>query len=125
MGRVGSLQKPAGRPEIYQRIKDALHLEHLLVAGPQDGMVHRAAVCAGACGEFVEDALAAQVDLFLTGEMRHHDVLKAAAMGLTVVCTLHSNSERAVLSRLRDRITAAAKVSVQISAADRDPFSIA
>jgi dinuclear metal center YbgI/SA1388 family protein len=125
MGRVGSLQKPAGRPEIYQRIKSALHLDHLLVAGPQDGMVHRAAVCAGACGEFVEDALSAKVDLFLTGEMRHHDALTAAAAGLTVVCTLHSNSERAVLGRLRDRITAAANVSIEISATDHDPFSIA
>ena len=97
MGRVGPLKKPAARPEIYQRIKDALQLDHLLVAGPQDGIVQRAAVCAGACGEFVEDALAAKVDLFLTGEMRHHDAIKCASAGMTVVCCLHSNSERAVL----------------------------
>ena len=58
----------------------------------------RPACCAGACGDLLNDALGQKVDLYLTGEMRHHDALKAANAGLTVVCTLHSNSERASLT---------------------------
>lgn len=37
------------------------------------------------------EALAQGADVFLTGEMRHHDALAAAAKGLTVIATLHSN----------------------------------
>jgi hypothetical protein len=44
---------------------------------------------------------------------------------MTVVCALHSNSERPVLGRLQAKLHAAApEVAVSISKADRDPFSI-
>lgn len=124
LGRIGSL-KPAARPAIFSRIKRGLKLKSLLIAGPRTGRVARAAVCAGSCGNLVHDAIAAGADLLLTGEIRHHDALKAAASGMTVVCTLHSNSERPVLSRLQSRLKSLApELHVAISRADRDPFSI-
>ena len=55
----------------------------------------------------------------------HHDAIKAAAAGITVVCTLHSNSERATLKRLQQRLTAAfPELPVLLSQVDRDPFSV-
>lgn len=48
-------------------------------------------LCAGSGGDLVSAALAQGADAFVTGEMRHHDALAAAAKGLTVICTLHSN----------------------------------
>ena len=84
-----------------------------------------AACCAGAGGEFLDDALAKKADLYLTGEIRHHDALKAATAGMTVVCALHSNSERASLKRLRDRLASALpELKLHLSQKDRDPFSI-
>ena len=57
--------------------------------------------------------------------MRHHDAIKAARAGMTVVCTLHSNSERAVLKRLKARIEEAVPgFEIQLSTTDRDPFAI-
>jgi putative NIF3 family GTP cyclohydrolase 1 type 2 len=57
--------------------------------------------------------------------MRHHDAIKAARAGVTVVCTLHSNSERLTLRRLKTRLEAALpNLAVMFSRADRDPFSI-
>ena len=47
--------------------------------------------------------------LFLTGELRHHDALRAVAAGLTVVCTLHSASERAALEVLERRLAEATR----------------
>lgn len=125
IGRVGDLAEPSPREQVLERIKRELGIGHLLVAGPIDGIVRRAAVCAGACGELLGAAIAQKVDLYLTGEMRHHDALKAARAGVTVVCTLHSNSERAVLSRLKTRLgEQASAVSVIISAEDGDPFIV-
>ena len=63
--------------------------------------------------------------LYLTGEMRHHDALKAASAGMTVVCTLHSNSERAILKRLAARLTEKLpSLGVVVSQKDRDPFRV-
>jgi dinuclear metal center YbgI/SA1388 family protein len=125
MGRIGSLEQPMDRAQVFDRIKRELKLDHLLIAGPRSGLVHRAAVCAGACGDHLDDAISQKADLYLTGEMRHHDAIKAASAGLTVVCTLHSNSERAVLRRLRDRLSKEAPdVEFHLSESDRDPFSV-
>lgn len=126
MGRFGPLDAPADRAAVIDRLKSALNLRHVLIAGPREGAVNRAAVCAGACGNHLDDAIAQRVDLYVTGELRHHDAIKAAKAGVTVVCTLHSNSERAVLRRLKDRLaTEAPGLDCLLSQADRDPFDIA
>jgi dinuclear metal center YbgI/SA1388 family protein len=127
-GRVGTLA-PISRAALIERIKQGLGLDHLLVAGPTEGNAQTIACCAGACGDLLNDAIAQKVDLYLTGEMRHHDALRAAAAGMTVVCTLHSNSERASLTRLRDRLLEGTKalpgqLAVHLSQSDRDPFSV-
>ncbi len=121
---MGELE-PTSRAELLDRIKAGLELSKLLVAGPLEGQVTRVAACAGSCGDLLEDAIAQRIDLYLTGEMRHHDALKAARAGMTVVCALHSNSERAVLKRVRQRLLERAPaLPVHLSQADRDPFSI-
>jgi putative NIF3 family GTP cyclohydrolase 1 type 2 len=106
-------------------VKTELGLAYLLVAGPVDIPVTRVAVAAGAGGELLEDAVRAGAEVFVTGEVRHHDALSAARRGVTVVATLHSNSERAAVrayaARLGSRLT---DVTVVTSIADADPFVV-
>lgn len=124
-GRMGKFAVPVERAALIDRIKQELGLSAVLVAGPVTGQVSRAACCAGACGDLLNDALAQKADLYLTGEIRHHDALKAAQRGMTVVCALHTNSERKVLARVADRITKALpSLPVMTSRHDRDPFVI-
>jgi dinuclear metal center YbgI/SA1388 family protein len=123
-GRIGSMP-PTARADVFANIKRDLEIDHLLIAGPTDGLVRRAAVCAGAGGEFLNDAIKAGAELYLTGEIRHHDANSAAAAEMTVVCTLHSNSERAVLKRLKKRLEETPAIPpIRISQSDRDPFSV-
>jgi len=123
-GRIGSIP-PTARGELFDRIKRGLEIDHLLIAGPVEGTVARAAVCAGSCGNMLDDAIEAGAEVYLTGEVRHHDAVKAAEAGMTVVCTLDSNSERAVLKRLGKRLAETPGMpGIRISAADRDPFVI-
>jgi dinuclear metal center YbgI/SA1388 family protein len=125
LGRIGEFAAPVPRAELVERIKRELDLPHVLVAGPTEGSAKRAAVCAGACGNLLDDALSQKADFYVTGEMRHHDALKAARAGVTVVCTLHSNSERAVLKRLQRRLAERLPaLPVVLSRQDRDPFSV-
>lgn len=125
IGRVGQFDHPVERRELFDRIKRGLEIDHLLIAGPTEGPVSRVAACAGACGELLDDALHQGAQLYLTGEMRHHEALKAARAGLTVVCTLHSNSERATLRRLKQRLEEGLPgLACHLSRLDRDPFEI-
>ena len=125
LGRVGRLESPTAMNILIDRIKAKLGLSHVLVAGPPEGIARTAAVCAGSCGDHVDRAIAEKCDLYLTGEMRHHDALRAASAGLTVVCTLHSNSERITLAALARRLVKdCPTIQWNLSAADRDPFQI-
>jgi putative NIF3 family GTP cyclohydrolase 1 type 2 len=73
----------------------------------------------------LDAAIAGGAQLYLTGEIRHHDAVKASAAGVTVVCTLHSNSERAVLKRVKQKLEETPSMPpISISTADRDPFTV-
>jgi len=123
-GRIGDMP-PTDLSILLVRIKADLGLPSLLIAGPTNRTVTRAAVLAGAGREHLKDAIAQGAQLYLTGEIPHHDALAAAAAGVTVVATLHSNSERASLKRLSDRLAAVAPaVPFILSQSDRDPFQI-
>jgi dinuclear metal center YbgI/SA1388 family protein len=125
LGRIGPLPAVTTVEKLLPPIKQALEIDHLLVAGSLDKVVKTVAVCAGACGDLLDDAIARNVDLYLTGEIRHHDAIKATAAGLTVVCTLHSNSERAVLKRIARRLQERLPdLPTHISQSDRDPFTL-
>jgi dinuclear metal center YbgI/SA1388 family protein len=125
MGRIGHLPKPTPRVELFERIKTGLGIDQILAAGPEQGSVTRVACCAGSCGDLLDDAIAQKVELYLTGEIKHHDALKAAAAGMTVVCTLHSNSERAVLKRVQAQLAEQLpELQTFLSKSDRDPFDI-
>jgi dinuclear metal center YbgI/SA1388 family protein len=125
LGRVGAVEATTVAA-VVDRIKAALGVAHLLVAGPLDRTVGRVAVCAGSGGDLIEDAIAARADVLLTGEVRHHDALRATAAGLALVCTRHSTSERAALGALARRLGERLPgVDVALSARDRDPFDFA
>jgi dinuclear metal center YbgI/SA1388 family protein len=123
-GRIGTLPVTERR-ELIDRIKRELGLSHLLVSGPTEGKISRAAACPGSCGDLLDAAISGGAQLYLTGEIRHHDAIKAAAAGVTVVCTLHSNSERAALKRLKTRLEETSGIPpIVISSVDRDPFRV-
>lgn len=125
IGRIGRLPGEVSVDMLVNRLKRELEVGHMLVAGDISRIVRTCAVCAGACGKLLDDAIQAKADLYVTGEMRHHDALKATAAGMTVICTLHSNSERAVLKRLRDRLSAELPgLPTILSTRDSDPFAI-
>jgi len=124
-GRVGTVPATPLRA-LVDRVKAAVGASHVLVAGALERQVSRAAVCAGSGGDLLSDAIGAGADLFLTGELRHHDALRAVAAGLTAVCTLHSTSERIALRTLEGRLAELLPgVSVARSREDHEPFSLA
>ena len=125
VGRGGRLPSSITLAMVTNLLKRSLGLERLIVAGDPERMIDRVAVCAGAGGDLLDAAIAHRADLFLTGELRHHDVLRAERAGMSVIATLHSNSERIVLPPLAERLRKAiAGVEFRVSAVDRDPFVV-
>jgi dinuclear metal center YbgI/SA1388 family protein len=124
LGRVGDIT-PVPLGDLVARVKRALVLDHVLVSGSLDATVSRVAVAAGAGGELLGEAARAGANVFVTGEIRHHDALAALARGVFVVAALHSNSERAAVRAYAGRLARElADVEVSTSEHDADPFRV-
>ena len=128
-GRLGQLPAARALDALVQDLKAQLGLAHVLLAradGRAGTPVQRVAVCAGAGRGPLDDALALGADLFVTGELPHHDALRAGAAGMHVVACLHSQSERLALAPLAARLRQAAPtLQVELSQRDADPYTIA
>ena len=129
-GRELELDRPVALATLVRRIKRHLKLPRVRVAAAlshrRRGRDRTIALCAGAGGSVVSSSHA---DLFLTGEMRHHDILDANARGTSVVLCDHTNTERGYLPILRrmlmNQLGAAGKqVKIDVSKADAEPLSI-
>lgn len=128
VGRIGELADPAALTALIRRAKAWLDLERVRVAAPLEHaagqLLRTVAVCPGAGGS-VFDELAEPVDLLVTGELRHHDVLAWVARGTSVILTDHTNTERGFLGILGQRLEEALPgVATVLCRKDRDPLVI-
>jgi len=108
LGRVGNLRRATAVREVADRLATALPAPHLRVAGPLDRLVARVAACGGAGDSLLDDARAAGAQLYVTGDLRHHVVLDALTLGLSVIDAGHYATEAAALPALRERLAASA-----------------
>jgi dinuclear metal center YbgI/SA1388 family protein len=122
VGRIVTLAEPAPLGDVLVRVKRHLGLEQLRVAASEaherGAPIRRVALCAGSGGSVFERT--SGVDLYLTGEMRHHDVLAKLSQGASVILCEHSSSERGYLPRLRERLLAATGNAVEVTIAGSD-----
>jgi putative NIF3 family GTP cyclohydrolase 1 type 2 len=62
-------------------------------------------------------------DLYVTGEIKHHQALAAQEAGVTVVCLSHTVSERFILKKIAKKLEKSLKdVKIIVSKKDKDPF---
>jgi dinuclear metal center YbgI/SA1388 family protein len=105
-GRRLTLDRPVPIDQIAQRVKANLRVSHVQIAPAFDPArpIARVGVCPGAGADLVDAAVKEGCDLFLTGEMKHHEVLAANAKGLGIMLAGHSNTERGYLPLLAARL---------------------
>jgi dinuclear metal center YbgI/SA1388 family protein len=124
LGRIGNLKKPLSMQKAIANIKAVTGCKAVGIVGPAKRTIQKAAVCAGSCGKILNTVIAAESDLYLTGELKHHQALAAQEAGLTCICLSHTVSERFALKNLAKQLKKQLKkVTIRISQKDRDPFT--
>ena len=126
-GRLLELETPISLGEAVARLKTHLALRTLRVgtAGTHaaGAPIRRIAVCAGAGGSLFDRA-GAGAELFVTGEMRHHDVLAKLRAGSSVILSEHTHTERGYLPEFAGRLASLSegRLAVLVSERDADPL---
>lgn len=124
LGRLAELPEPVPLADFARRVGEATGARHLRWVGGPDRLVRRAALVGGSGAGYLPDAAAAGADVFVTGDVKHHDALLAGRLGVGLVDPGHWATERFVVPRtaawLRARLPA---VKVDESEVDGEPFA--
>lgn len=100
-GRVGNIEE---RPlmDFIGFVKEKLEIEDLIVYGDIDQIIRRVAVCGGSGSDFITDAVKANADLYITGDIKYHDAQLAYESGLTIFDAGHYNTEKVILPIIKN-----------------------
>lgn len=84
--------------------------------------VRKIACVPGSGASYIEAAVRAGCDCLVTGDIKHHDALKAQAMGLSLIDTTHVATEIAAVKLIADALGTALDINVARSQIDTNPF---
>lgn len=123
-GRKGILAESMTLADLTDRLKQSLKCGPIQVVGDVSETVETVAIVCGAGGEMLSDAIRARVDVFLTGEMRFHDYLRAKTEKVALCLPGHYATERFALEELAKRLQAEfSEVQCMASQAEVDPVT--
>jgi len=101
VGILGELPEPLPLDRALEAVRRALRPSWMHVAGPRRKAVRRVAIVGGSGAEFVHAAREAGADLYVTGDVKYHQALDAAAGDMPVVDIGHASGERWILPEFR------------------------
>jgi dinuclear metal center YbgI/SA1388 family protein len=126
MGRlVNFFLQECSLETIVETLKTTLNLGYVRVAksiyGPGGNAIRSLAICVGGGASVLKKA---QADVYITGEMSHHDVLVALQRGTHVLLCEHSNTERFYLPYLKSHLQKCLDdCEIVLSESDKEPLS--
>jgi dinuclear metal center YbgI/SA1388 family protein len=128
-GRVGDLDSSMAAGDFAALVAAALPRTpaEVRLAGDSDRPVRRIAVCGGAGDDFVDDAIRAGADIYVTADLRHHVTAEAVERGLLMVDAGHWATEWPWLRDAASRTASALEerghtVSTAVSSLVTDPW---
>jgi len=106
IGAVGELPEPLPLDRALDAVRRALRPSWIHIAGPRRKTVRRVAIVGGSGAEFAFAAREAGADLYVTGDVKYHQALDAAAGDMPVADIGHASGERWILPEFRRVISA-------------------
>lgn len=122
LGRVARPREPLTADGLAERCRERLGVA-ARVAGNGERELRTVAVCGGSGASLIPAALRAGVDAYVTGDVKHHEALDAAAAGLAIVDAGHHGTEWPFVPHLATRLEGAGLGEVLVSEVSTDPFA--
>lgn len=122
LGRIGNLKEEMSVEQFSEYVKERLQISHLRFCGDPTKKVKKVAVCGGSGMSLWKEARQKGAEVFLTGDIKHHDAEDALAAGLSLVDAGHYGSEKCILPVLKSLLEEQWSLEVQISEAEKEVF---
>jgi dinuclear metal center protein, YbgI family len=102
IGRTGNLIDPMTLKQCALFVKAIFSLEQVKVFGTPDTILTRAAISPGSGKSEIKNAIAQGADVFITGDIDHHDGIDAVAQGLCIIDAGHYGLEHIFVSYMKE-----------------------
>ena len=124
IGRLGRLNHEMSVEECAALCKEVFKVSHVRVYGEPDRMIETAAIVPGSGKDYIEAALNKQADVFITGDIRHHDGLDAMEQGLTIIDAGHYGIEKIFVSYMEEFFNNQMPELIVYKAMEKPPFHV-
>lgn len=129
-GIVGALPSPMHCTHFVDLVKTVFHVDHVKIANiqPEESLISKVAICSGASSDFIQDALRAQADVYIMGDLKYHEAQTVLNTSLMLMDIGHYESEHIYLPYLKSVIEQdfeliQRNLSIQIAKSERPIFS--
>jgi len=128
LGRVGELEKQSRLDDFAREIGRKLGLGSVKIAGQPDRLVKKVALCAGSGSSMLKQFIMSKADVYVSGDLGHHDALEVVERNLGLVDIGHFSSEVCVVEALAERINrilnqSGVDVGVHACSMEKNPFN--
>ena len=103
LGVLGTLPAAVSLRDFVGRVEAALDVAALTYSGSPESLVQRVAACGGSGGALLEEAVAKGADVYVTGDVKHHDYL-AVQGRMALIDAGHFETEVSVLEAVAARV---------------------
>lgn len=133
IGRVGEIPSASDNDEqrneisladYCEEVKKAFALDTVKVFGDLKQNVHRVAICPGSGKSDIDQAIAAGADVYVTGDIGHHEGIDALARGLNIIDAGHYGVEHIFIGDMGNYLRAHLLGVEVIEAPVSHPFTV-
>lgn len=121
-GRFGTLPEIMTLGECASFVKESFGISRVRVFGDRDMEVEKAAICPGSGKSMIDAALNLKADVYITGDIDHHDGIDAVARGLAIIDAGHYGIEQIFVPYMKEYLKREAPELLVYTKEPEEPF---
>jgi len=100
--RIGEMKSEMTIDKFIDYVKDKLQVDNVKCTLYGSKTVKKVAICSGSCAKMAYEILDEVFDVFITGDLKHHDAFFAKETGLNIIDATHFHTEKFAKYIMRD-----------------------
>ncbi|MGM0380512.1 MAG: Nif3-like dinuclear metal center hexameric protein [bacterium] len=120
LGRVGSYSSPVLLSEIEEKFSSHPRISYFQTVHAGEEEIEQVAVCTGSGGDFLDNDVVRATDLYISGDIKHHQVENARMHGLNLINLDHYEMETFFLNFAQELLEDQLAVDCPVSLFERE-----
>lgn len=122
-GRYGTLKEEMSFKDFCSYLKQKLNIPYVNAAGDMERIVQKVSIVGGAGTEFIKDSIKKGCDVFVTGDIKHHEAIDALNSGINIVDGSHYFTEVVALPYIAEFISSSFNIECNVTEVNTNPFT--